>query len=42
MDQLTIPNGSEWLGEELDIVLDEGPVDSKKGNGKADKQSKKE
>ena len=42
MDQSSIPNGSEWLGEELDIVLDEGAVDSKKGSGKSDKQSKKE
>lgn len=42
MDQLTIPTGSEWLGEELDVVLDEGTVDARKGSGSADKQSRKD
>jgi hypothetical protein len=36
-----IPSGSEWFEEVLDIVIDDGEA-SKKGNGKADAQSKKE
>jgi len=44
MDQSNIPNGSEWLGEALQIEVDEtyeGPTKGKK-DGDRDRQGKKD
>jgi hypothetical protein len=45
MDSMNIPNGSEWLGEELGVEVDEtyeGSGKSRKGKGPKDAQSNRE